>query len=278
LSEKISDKIVRNTVFNTIGKFWGLIIAFALTPYIIGHIGTDMYGVWAIATSLTGYFGLLDFGIKDSYTKYISEFYAKKDYRSINQLINTGIVFYIAFMAAIIALAYVSMGFIISLFHVSAAMYDDAFFIFMIAIVTFALTNILNAFDAIQSGLQRMDITNKLSIIISIVMAAGTVFFIENGYGIRGLMVNNLIVLLISELACIVIAYKIFPYLRINPLMITKDMFKRLISFGYKLQLARAADTVTFQADRILIAFFLNYADPTRMQSSCRGSDDCQPP
>lgn len=78
MSQNISDKIVRNTVFNTIGRFWGLLITFALTPYIIGHVGLNLYGLWAIATSLTGYFGLLDFGIKDSYTKYISSSIPRK--------------------------------------------------------------------------------------------------------------------------------------------------------------------------------------------------------
>ena len=64
----ISQKVIRNTIFNTIGRFWQILIGLVLIPYIVSHIGVERYGIWAIVGVLTGYFGLLDLGAKDSFT------------------------------------------------------------------------------------------------------------------------------------------------------------------------------------------------------------------
>ncbi len=55
---------------------------------------------------LTGYFGLLDFGIGTSFVKYIAEYYTKKDYKSINQIVNTGCIFYSIFAILIFTLTF----------------------------------------------------------------------------------------------------------------------------------------------------------------------------
>ena len=70
--QNLSQKIIRNTIFNIIGRGWGILIALFLTPYIISHIGVERYGMWAIIGAVTGYFGLFDFGIGTSFVKYIS--------------------------------------------------------------------------------------------------------------------------------------------------------------------------------------------------------------
>ena len=75
-SEKsLTQKVITNTAFNMLGKVWGILVALFMTPYIVHHIGVDRYGVWALVSVVTSYFGLLDFGIGSSYVKYIAEFY-----------------------------------------------------------------------------------------------------------------------------------------------------------------------------------------------------------
>ena len=91
----ISQKIVKNTFYNMIGKFFGILAALFLTPYIIRHIGIERFGLWAIVGVMTGYFGLIDCGIGTSFVKYIAEFYTKKEVDKINQLVSTGVIFYL---------------------------------------------------------------------------------------------------------------------------------------------------------------------------------------
>lgn len=254
----ISQKIVRNTLFNILGNGWGILIALFLTPYIINRIGIDRFGIWAVVGILTGYFGLLDFGISTSFVKYISEFYAKKDYVKINQLINTGFTFYGVFAIIIIGLGFGLINPILHFFNIPLELCNEARFAFLVGVIIFAVFNTFSPFGAIQSGLQRMDISNKVAIAISVPQVIGTIIFLELGYGLPGLMVNNAIIMVISSIINFIIAFKILPELRFNPFLFTKEMFKKLFGFGYKLQIARMSSITSVQIDKLLITYFLS--------------------
>ena len=257
-TNNLSQKIIKNTIFNIIGRFLGVLVVLFLTPYIIRHIGIERFGIWAIIGVITGYFGLLDFGIGASFVKYISEFYTKKDYEKINQVVNTGFVFYSIFAILIITLAFFIINPLLTFFKIPAYLHNESLFVFLLGITLFGISNAISPFAAIQSGLQRMDITNKVSIAISIPTIAGTIFFLEGGYGLPGLMVNNAIILLISSITNLIIAFKILPELKFNLFSFSRKMFKKLFSFGYKVQISTIASLFHFQLDKILLAYFLN--------------------
>ncbi len=254
----VSQKIFRNTIYNAIGRFWGILVALGLVPYIIGHIGIERYGVWAIIGVLTGYFGLLDCGLGTSFVKYIAEYYAKKDYKSINQVVNTGFIFYSMFAIIIITIVFFNINSLLRLFKIPQALYSEAVFILLLGIILFGVSNALSVFGSVQAGLQRMDISNKLVIAISIPDIIGTVFFLEGGYGLSGLMINNAIILFISSVANIIITFKILPEFRFSPFLFRKEMFKTLFSFGYKLQITRISGMVSLHVDKLFIAYFLS--------------------
>jgi len=259
MGERLSDKIVRNTLYTVVGRFWGIVVTLILTPYIINHIGIDRFGVWAIVGVLTGYFGLLDFGISSSFVKYISEFYVRKDYEKINQTINTGFTFYAVLAIIIIGLSFLLIDPILHLFNIPAGLYNEAQFVFLLGIMIFGVSNSLSPFTAIQPGLQRMDVSNKVNIAVSLPQIAGTIFFLESGYGLPGLIINNALILVISSAINLIIAFRILPELRFNPLVFAhKEMFKKLLGFGYKLQLAAICFTVTLSIDKLLISYFLS--------------------
>ncbi|MGD9015132.1 MAG: oligosaccharide flippase family protein, partial [Candidatus Omnitrophota bacterium] len=258
MEQGISTKIIRNTIFNIIGRAWGILITLFLTPYIIRHIGIQRYGIWAIIGVITGYFGLLDFGFGTSFVKYITEFYTKKDYQKINQVVNTGFVFYSLFALLIIGLAFLMINPLLTFFKIPSDLYNEALFVFLLGIILFAISGAQSPFRAIQGGLQRMDITNKVAIGVSIPMVAGTIVFLESGYGLPGLMVNNAIILSLTIITNVVIAYRILPQLKFRILSFHREMFRRLFDFGYKLQISKIASLLHFQMDKIILAYFLN--------------------
>lgn len=254
----LAQKLIKNTFFNVLGKVWSLLVAFALTPYIIHRVGVERFGIWAIASVITGYFGLFDFGIGTSFVKYISEFYTKKDHLKLNQVINTGMFFYFLFSLFTIAISFFAVGPMLAFLKIPAHLYAEALFVFWLGIILFCVYNIMSTFEAIPTGLQRMDISNKVAMLVSLPNIAGTVFFLENGYGLRGLMVNNAIILAISGAINVVISYRIFPQLRFNLFLSTRETFNELFSFGFKVQLTRAAIIINNSIVKLLTGHFLN--------------------
>ncbi|RKY41087.1 MAG: hypothetical protein DRP81_08720, partial [Candidatus Omnitrophota bacterium] len=158
----LSQKITKNTIFNIVGRIWGVLTILFLIPYIIRYVGTKGYGIWAIAGALVSYFGLLDFGLSEAFVKYISEFYAKKDYMKINKIIASGFIFYFITGVTVMSLFPFFIPFLIKWFHIPRDLYQEAWLVFLISFFTFVISYILSCFRVIQIGLQRMDITNKI--------------------------------------------------------------------------------------------------------------------
>ena len=105
MSEATSKKIIKNTIFTSIGRFWGYALSFLLTPYIVHKIGIERFGIWAVANTAIHFFLFLDLGIGSSFVKYIAEYNTRKDYKMINEVINTGLVFSLFFCLCILFIA-----------------------------------------------------------------------------------------------------------------------------------------------------------------------------
>src|SRR3970282_2615929 len=94
MEESLTRKVARNTGFNALGYFVSIVGLFFLTPYVIGKLGAELYGIWIIIAILTGYWGLSDFGIGLSFQKFVAEYHAQQDSESVNKIVNSGLAFY----------------------------------------------------------------------------------------------------------------------------------------------------------------------------------------
>jgi O-antigen/teichoic acid export membrane protein len=255
--QSLSHKIIKNTLYNAGSRFLGILIAIFMSPYIIHRIGPDRFGIWAIIGTVTGYFGLLGFGVETAFVKYVSEYYAKKEYDQINRVVNTGFIFFTVVMIIVLGLMVVFIRPIIAFLNVSSVPHDEVIFAFWTGAVVFCVSNALGPFTAIQNGLQRMDIFNKVTMAMSVLSAFCTVMFLEKGYGLRGLVITNALVFSCSSVVNLVIAFRILPELRFNPMLFTANALRRLFGYGYKLQISRFANLVSFETDSLLISHFL---------------------
>src|SRR5579871_2474933 len=96
----IGTKIVWNTVSGVLRIIVVAPVPFLLTPFLLRHVGTAGFGIWAVLLSLNGLTALADLGFVGTLTKHVSEHHAHRDHVSVSRVINSGLV-----MFAIIALA-----------------------------------------------------------------------------------------------------------------------------------------------------------------------------
>jgi O-antigen/teichoic acid export membrane protein len=265
-SGALTDKLLKNTFFNTIGRFWGIAVNLLLTPYIISRIGIERFGVWAVVAVLTGYLGLLDFGVGSSFVKFIAQYDTKKEYHKLNQVINTGFFFNLGLGIIIIFLGLTLINPLLGFFSIPALLRQEARFVFLVGIVLFAISNTCEVFIAIPNGLQRMEITNLIKMIITIPKIGGTIFFLENGYGLSGLMLNSLLIYLCYLGLTLIAINKILPQWNFNPACFKIGMLRELFDFGIKFQLTRVSMAINTNIDKIFISHFLTLALVTYYQ------------
>ena len=260
--------IAHNTVFNAAGRIWEAVLGLALAAYVIDRVGLEGYGMWSLVALFTGYAALLDFGMGSAFSKYIASFAARGDRQGVNAVVSTGVFFYLLLGTILVAAGWplidlllegtVALMRLLNPGHTnliaSNALWDEARFLLRGALILFAATNCVAPFPALQAGLQRMGITNILGFAASFVKVAATVLFLESGFGVRGLLYTDAVVLAVMAGANVAVAYRIFPGLHCTPFHMRWSVFHVLLSFGWRSQVARLANLINFQTDRMIVA------------------------
>jgi O-antigen/teichoic acid export membrane protein len=69
-------------------------VGFFLTPAMLNYLGEKRFGIWTLASSLVGYFGLLEFGVGAAVFRYVPLFHGQGDSRRVSGVVSTSLAFY----------------------------------------------------------------------------------------------------------------------------------------------------------------------------------------
>ncbi|GAB4031429.1 MAG: oligosaccharide flippase family protein [Elusimicrobiota bacterium] len=229
-----------------------------LTYYVVKKIGLESYGVYVLITAAGGYLSMLDLGIGTSFVKYVAEFKALGLKKEINSLIGTGVSFYSIFGVFIFLLLLFFGGYIIDFFKISVNLRQEASEIILIYAAIMAFSGIFSPYQAVLTGLERFDISSKLSATASVLNLAGAIFFLEKGWGLRGLMINSLLIVLLVGITSVWLALGLMPEVKVNPFYFNRLMFSKIFGYGWKLQITRLSSVVSSHLEKIIITRFLS--------------------
>src|SRR5688572_20143986 len=78
-------RIARNIAYNWLGMCCEAVVGFLLLPLLVSRLGDTAYGLWIVIGSFTGFFLLLDFGLRGSVGRFVALYRAQDDFESINR-------------------------------------------------------------------------------------------------------------------------------------------------------------------------------------------------
>ena len=84
--------IARSAFWNIAGRAGPMVVAMIATPFLIADLGPTRWGLFALALSLIGIFGIFDFGIGRALTKLLAERLAVGEVEDAAALTRTGLV------------------------------------------------------------------------------------------------------------------------------------------------------------------------------------------
>lgn len=261
--QKISDKIFRNTVFNTIGNIFTTGIQLVIIPYILIKLGAERFGIWALVSVIFGLFTALDFGTGAAFVKYFSEYATKKDDTSFNRVAVAGFFLMSLFSLLLVGVCWLLKNQLVAFFNVPDSMRSEANIVFMGAAIIFGYYNTFGVFQAIIKGLQRMEVTNAIEMVASIINFIGVFIVLENGFGLKGLIVNQGIKIVLVSLASIYFSKMLFGQLAFKFAYLDFRKIKEILSYGVKMQISNIAGMINLQTDKTIIGYFLNLAAVT---------------
>ena len=251
---EFSKKLVTNTFFNFVGRFWSFVVVLLLTPYVLSRLTVGEFGTWVLLSVFVGSFNLLDIGLGSSFVKYISQYHTHREYLRINTVLFSGVLFYMAFGVALIAIGLALEGTLFGIFRISVPP-----MVYPLVLLAFAINNVALMLLATLKGMQRMDQSNAVEIAMSVPALVGTVFFLESGWGMLGLAANSVLLAIITAVAAWRRIRRVEPDVRLAWLP-DVALLREMFTYGAKLQVSRLGGLVCFQVDKLIISRFLGVA------------------
>lgn len=244
-------------------------VSFFMAPFVVGKLGAQMYGVWAVTMQMTGYLYLLDFGVRESVVRYTSKYTARKQAGRLNRIITVALWVYGAVAALTLAVTGVFVWLAPDLFTYDPAFHAQARWTILIIGLTIAQTFVFNVFTGVMLGLQRWAVSNLINIGVALARAALIVTFLNLGYGIVALALIQFLAAIASGT---VVWWLATGYLRqagaaANIVRMPWRRFRalawRVFGYGFFVFLSNVGQKIIVASDAIIIAVFLPLSSVT---------------
>jgi O-antigen/teichoic acid export membrane protein len=248
---------LKNVASSWAGLAVTIVVGFFLSPFILHHLGDGAFGLWVLIFSLTGYYGVFDFGIRSSLVRYVSQFKVTGETEQLARLINTSLFSYSAIGLLLMVPTVAGSLYVDRLFHIPAALRSDARILFLMVGTALALGLPLGVSGGILEGLQNFQVLNWTNIVSTLLRALLILLALRHGLGLLTVAFITVALPLLSSAACLVVAHRLLriPYgLR----YVDRATFKRVADYGSVTFLIIVAGRLRFKTDAVIIGSFIS--------------------
>jgi O-antigen/teichoic acid export membrane protein len=262
MDEGTKRKILRNTLVMVASRLCLLVVGFLLTPYILSRLGDEVFGLWALTIALVSFAGIADLGFGTSFVKFVAEYDAKREPEKINGVLTIGVLMFAVMGTLVLLAVWPFRDSVLQLVGVTDNLLSDARYVLSVTLVVWVVMNLVGVYRSIIDGLQRMEISAAIMLVSGFFYAIGVIGFLEAGWGIRGLALNQLLLMAVRGVLSVFFAYRLQPGLRFD-IEGAAQQFRPLFNFSLNLQASRIALMVNAQFDKVLISTVLGPAHVT---------------
>ncbi|HJV66422.1 MAG TPA: oligosaccharide flippase family protein [Geomonas sp.] len=261
MSEKY--RIFNNALFNTASWVFTVILSFVFLPYIVRTLGTEGYGLLVLVLSVIGYFAVLDLNLGDAVIKYVAEYHAENDMKKVNEVVGSVLLAYLVLgTVAGVAILLFSGTMVNRLLQIKTALQPAALFAFQIGSAGILLTMLMSALSAIPNALNRYDVTSKATMAMGLLTNLATVSLLYFGFGLREIVILNLLVSLLGIGFYALASKRLLPGLELHPVM-NFSAIRRILKYGMFSTLSRLSSMMQFQGVRLLAGIVLGVSAVT---------------
>lgn len=257
-----------------VASSWGglavnIAVGFFLYPFILHHLGDEASGLWTLIYSLTGYYGIFDFGIRSSLIRYVSKFQATGDKNELARLVNTSLFTYACVGLVLVIPTTLGAVYVDQFFHIPTSFLKDARILFLMVGYSMALGFPLGISGGILEGLQRFDVINWTNIVATLARAALIIYVLGHGFGLLSVALITVFLPLISSAIRAVLAQRLLaiPY---GWKYVGRESLRQVAGYGSVTFMIIVAARLRFKTDAVIIGSFLSAAAITHFTIGAR--------
>ncbi|MBZ0071275.1 MAG: oligosaccharide flippase family protein [Gammaproteobacteria bacterium] len=264
-----TSRVFKNISANWLALLINIVISFFLAPFVVNHLGAEMYGIWAVAMQFTGYIYLMDFGVRDSLIRYTAKYRASGNALALRRILSVAILIYLpVFLAALLAAAGIAYG-LSKWANIEGELVNAARITVFLVGASIASTFLFNIYTGLLQGLQRFDVTNSIYVVIGLLRATTIVIVLKAGGGVVEMAWIQFGFTVLAGIACY-FAANIFMKqagLSLRPARVTGRKLRALLRLvsGYSVYvfINNIGQKLAFATDALVISLFMPIAAVT---------------
>src|SRR5579883_1649771 len=227
-----NSKVALNIAANIAGTVVNMLSGLLVMPYLIRFLGGDIYGLWILIGTLTGYFGVLDIGVSAAIGRLVAYHRARGETDGVNEVMSTGcglllVAFVIVCMATAIALPVFPR-----IFVVPAAELTDVRNALILVGLNLALTFPGYTFAGFLWGCERFDLENAVRIPTLILRTVLSITAVRASAPLTSLSWIVFGTNTLGNLSRMVLCYRLDPDLRVSWSDVRRGRIREIFSLG----------------------------------------------
>ncbi|HPS52562.1 MAG TPA: hypothetical protein PLK08_03320 [Phycisphaerae bacterium] len=257
-----SGRHLKNLSASWVGYAANFIILMYLSRLVVRSLGEELFGVWSLIVSVTGYMGLADIGLRNGLGRFINFYQGKGETRKVNEVISTSMTFFVFLGIPIFVASWFIGENFCWLFQrsVPQSLADGCFYAMLLTGANLWLGFLASPYSLAVISQDRFDLFHVTNLVVLGVRAAGTVIVMKNGGGIVQLAMVQVISNLVAVTVFFVIGHRVYPPLYVRPSLANMLRFKELFGFSFWAFLSAIATKLLYFTDIIVIGATMHSA------------------
>jgi O-antigen/teichoic acid export membrane protein len=263
-------QIIKNVSSSWFALGLNIVVGVFLSPFILHRLGDAAFGIWVLIFSVTGYYGIFDFGIRSSIIRYVSKYTATHDIEEVSGLINTAMFTYGCVGVLSMLLTVVGCIYIDRFFQIPPSFQATARWLLLIVGASVALGFPLGVFGGMLEGLQKFYVLNWTNIVFSSVLRVVLiVIFLNRGYGLLTVALITVGLPVVGAIVRAIMALRTLP-IKFSRKYVNRDAFRHMANYSGVTFMIVIAWRLRFKTDALVIGTLLSSAAITYFYAGSR--------
>jgi O-antigen/teichoic acid export membrane protein len=247
-------RVAWNAALNVGGRVLPMLFGFLVMPFIVRSLGASRFGILTLAWTILTYFGLFDFGIGRSVTKWVSRTIAAGETDRIPNIVHTALLIQGSLGLISGALLTILNSTILAKWiHVPPDLYGESYKMFYVIALAAPLLLCSSTLSGILEAYQKFGILNVITIPISTLTIVCQAVSIRYTSHLHIIATSMILVQVIRLVVLWLVCQHIVPGLKRYRLPQRKTAYE-LLAYGSWIALSNLLGVLIVYADRFVIA------------------------
>lgn len=254
-------RLVANTLANGLAQSAAMLASLVFMPLLIRAFGIGQFGLYMLASSVTAYAALLDFGAGSALTKMVAEHHATGDREALAGSVSSTFSFYTV-VGVVVALVMVGVGAAVQhLFDFdarSALILRDMLWVGAVFQLWYWPASTARH---VLAGLQRFDLLAELGVLTTVLSIGATVWVLVSGSGPVALVALNGALAAVVGLLTVAISRRLLGIPVLTYRAASRKYLAAIFLFSWPVFAVQVSDALFYQqTDRVVLGIFAGAA------------------